>query len=132
MTQRKPPGKTWESFIEQQIREAMEEGAFDNLEGKGQPIADLGRQYDPDWWAKKLIEREKVSLTPPALALRRTVEQTLERLPQMRDETQVRRALEAVNAQIRKLNATVAEGPSTNLAPLDIEAIVREWRQRAG
>jgi hypothetical protein len=132
MTQKKPPGKTWESFIEQQIREAMEEGAFDNLEGKGQPIADLGRQYDPDWWAKKLIEREKVSLTPPALALRRTVEQTLERLPQMRDETQVRRALEAVNAQIRKLNATVAEGPSTNLAPLDIEAIVREWRQRAG
>jgi len=132
MTQKKPPGKTWESFIEQQIREAMEEGVFDNLEGKGKPIPDLGREYDPDWWAKKLVEREKVSLTPPALALRRDVEQMLERLPRMRDEAEVRRAVEALNAQIRKVNATTAEGPPTNLAPLDVEAIVRQWRQRSG
>jgi hypothetical protein len=131
MTQKKPAGKTWESFIDQQIREAMEEGAFDNLEGKGKPIADLGREYDPDWWAKKLIEREKVSVTPPALALRRTVEQTLGRLPQMRSEAEVRRTIEALNAQIRKLNATAAEGPPTNLAPLDVEAIVSRWRPRA-
>src|SRR5438093_13611269 len=124
MTQKKPPGKTWESFIEQQIREAMEEGAFDNLPGKGQPILDLGIERDPLWWAKKLVEREKVSLTPPALALRRDVEQALERLPRMRDEAEVRRALEALNAQIRKLNATVAEGPPTNLAPPDVEASV--------
>ena len=130
MTQKKPVGKTWESFIEQQIREAMEEGAFDNLQGKGQPIPDLGREYDPDWWAKKLIEREKVSVMPPALALRRDVAQALERLPQMRDEAEVRRVLEALNAQIRKLNATIAEGPPTNLAPLDVDALVREWRQR--
>ena len=130
MTRKKPPGKSWESFAEQQIREAMEDGAFDNLEGKGRPIADLGREYDPDWWTKKLIEREKVSLTPPALALRRTVEQALERLPQLRDEVEVRRALEVLNAQIRKLNATIAEGPPTNLAPLDVEALVTRWRQR--
>jgi len=128
MTKKKPPGKTWESFADQQIREAMEEGAFDNLEGQGRPLADLGREYDPDWWVKKLIEREKVSITPPALALRKTVEQTLERLPQMRDEAEVRRVLDALNAQIRKLNATIAEGPPTNLAPLDVEAIVSAWR----
>ena len=130
MSKKKPPGKTWESFVEQQIREAMEEGAFDNLQGKGQPIADLGREYDPDWWAKKLIEREKVSFTPPALALRRTVEQTLERLPQLRDEAEVRRTIEGLNAQIRKLNTTIAEGPATNLAPLDVETLVHQWRQR--
>jgi len=130
MTQKKPPGKTWESFIEQQIREAMEAGAFDNLQGKGQPISDLGIERDPLWWAKKLVQREKVSLTPPALALRRDVEQALERLPRLRDEAEVRRMVEALNAQIRKLNATIAEGPPTNLAPLDVEAIVRQWRQR--
>ena len=128
MTQKKPVGKTWESFIEQQIREAMEEGAFDNLQGKGQPLPDLGIERDPDWWAKKLIEREKVSVMPPALALRRDVAQALGRLPQMRDEAEVRRLLEGLNAQIRKLNATIAEGPPTNLAPLDVDALVREWR----
>ena len=130
MTKKKPPGKTWESFAEQLIREAMEEGAFDNLEGQGRPIPDLGREYDPDWWAKKLIEREKVSLTPPALALRRSAEETLARLSGMRDEAEVRRTLGALNAQIRTLNATIAEGPPTNLAPLDVEALVRDWRRR--
>ncbi|PYM18692.1 MAG: DUF1992 domain-containing protein [Candidatus Rokuibacteriota bacterium] len=132
MTQKKPAGKTWESFIEQQIREAMEQGAFDNLEGKGKPIPDLGIERDPLWWAKKLVEREKVSLTPPALALRREVEQMLERLPRMRDDAEVRRAVEALNARIRKINATTTEGPPTNLAPLDVEAVVRQWRQRSG
>ena len=132
MTQKKPAGKSWESFIEQQIREAMEAGAFDNLQGKGQPIPDLGIERDPLWWAKKLVEREKVSLAPPALALRRDVEQALERLPRMRDEAEVRRVLDALNAQIRKLNATTAEGPPTNLAPLDVEAIVLRWRPRPG
>ena len=96
MTQKKPVGKTWESFIEQQIREAMEEGAFDNLQGKGQPLPDLGIERDPDWWAKKLIEREKVSVMPPALALRRDVAQALERLPRIRDEAEVRRTLETL------------------------------------
>jgi len=131
MTQKKPAGKTWESFIEQQIREAMEEGAFDNLQGKGQPLPDLGIERDPDWWAKKLIEREKVSLAPPALTLRREVEQALERLAQMRDEAAVRRTLDALNERIRKLNATIAEGPPTSLAPLDVEAIVLQWRLTA-
>jgi hypothetical protein len=129
MSQKKPAGKSWESFIEQQIREAMEQGAFDNLEGKGRPIPDLGIERDPLWWAKKLVAREKVSLTPPALALRRDVEQALERLPRMRDEAEVRRTFEALNAQIRKVNATAVEGPPTNLAPLDIEAVVSEWRR---
>jgi len=128
MTQKRQPAKPWESVVEKQIREAMEQGAFDNLEGKGQPIRDLGIERDPLWWAKKLVEREKVSLMPPALALRRDVAQALGRLPRMRDEAEVRRLLEGLNAQIRKLNATIAEGPPTNLAPLDVDALVREWR----
>ena len=31
MTQRKPPGTSWESWIDAQIRVAQEQGAFDNL-----------------------------------------------------------------------------------------------------
>ncbi len=42
--------KRWESLIDQKIREAMEQGEFDNLPGKGQPI-DLSENpfEDPDW-----------------------------------------------------------------------------------
>jgi len=30
--------KRWESLVDQKIREAMEQGEFDNLTGAGQPI----------------------------------------------------------------------------------------------
>ena len=53
MTQRKPPGTSWESWIEAQIRVAMEQGAFDNLPGAGKPLPNLD-QYDPLWWVKQL------------------------------------------------------------------------------
>src|SRR5512143_1347989 len=35
---RKKPGDTWENHVEQQIREAMERGDFDNLKGQGKPL----------------------------------------------------------------------------------------------
>jgi hypothetical protein len=44
------------------------------------------------------------------------------------DERLVREKLEALNARIRKLNATHVAGPPTTLAPLDVEAVVLRWR----
>ena len=90
MTERKPPGTSWESLIDQQIREAQEEGAFDNLPGAGKPLADLEAGYDPLWWVKKLVQRERLSALPPALELRRTVERTLAKISTLRDEGEVR------------------------------------------
>lgn len=131
MTERKPPGVSWESWFEEQIRRAQEEGAFDNLEGAGKPLPDLQEGYDPDWWAKKLVRREKVSVVPPALDLLRKVEMELERVWAARDEAEVRRRMHKLNAEIAKINATAAEGPPTRLAPLDVDAIVEDWRQRS-
>jgi DnaJ family protein C protein 28 len=34
---KKKPGQSWADFVEQQIRDAMERGEFDNLPGKGKP-----------------------------------------------------------------------------------------------
>lgn len=101
MTERKPPGVSWESWFEQQIREAQAAGAFDNLAGAGKPLPDLDKPYDPDWWVKQLVRREQVSVLPPAL-----------------------------DAEIAKVNRTAAEGPSTRLAPFDVDAIVDEWTAR--
>lgn len=42
--------KPWESLIDQKIREAMEEGEFDNLSGQGKPIdLNVNPFEDPDW-----------------------------------------------------------------------------------
>ena len=40
----------WESLVDQTIREAMEQGEFDNLAGKGEPIDLSANPFeDPDW-----------------------------------------------------------------------------------
>jgi DnaJ homolog subfamily C member 28 len=42
--------KPWESLIDQKIREAMEQGEFDNLSGQGKPIdLSVNPFEDPDW-----------------------------------------------------------------------------------
>ena len=129
MTERKPPGTSWESWIEAQIRIAQEQGAFDNLPGAGKPLPDHGQEFDPMWWVRNLAKREQLSLAPPSLELARKVEKELAAVDKLRDEAAVRRRIEALNLEIGKLNATVVEGPPTRLAKLDVEQVVARWRQ---
>ena len=49
-----------ETFVDYLVKKAKAEGAFENLPGEGQPIADLDQPYDELWWAKKLVEREEL------------------------------------------------------------------------
>ena len=128
MTERKPAGMSWETWRDELIRIAREEGAFDNLPGSGKPLADLGNSYDPDWWVKKLVRREQVSMLPPALELLRKVELEIERIGKLSDEGAVRERITALNVEIARVNARAAEGPPTRLAALDADAIVGEWR----
>src|SRR6516165_6994955 len=116
MTERKPAGMSWESWIDAQIRVAREEGAFDNLPGAGKPLPNLDQEYDPDWWVKQLIKREQISMVPPSLELLRKVEKELA-------------AIEKLDDEIAKVNATVMEGPPTRLGNLDVDQIVARWRR---
>lgn len=129
MTERKPAGKSWDTWREELIRLAQEDGAFDNLAGAGKPLAGLGEHYDPDWWVKKLIQREKVSMLPPSLELLRKVEAEVQQIWKLSSEAAVRERVCTLNGEIARANARTAEGPPTRLAPLDAEAMVAEWRR---
>ncbi len=130
MAERKPPDKTWESWIEEQIQQAQAEGQFEDLEGAGKSIPGLDAPYDPLWWVKKLMQREKLSVLPEALAIRAKVERELEALWRLSLEEDVRQRVAALNAEIRRANRAAAEGPPTTLSPLDADAIVEAWRRR--
>ena len=129
MTERKPAGTSWETWIDAQVRVAMERGAFDNLPGAGRPIPNLGQEYDPLWWVKQLVQREQLSMLPPSLELLRKVEKELATIESLQDEATVRRRVAALNVEIAKVNATVVEGPPTRLGTLDVDQIVARWQR---
>jgi len=120
----------WESFVEQQIREARERGEFDDLPGHGKPLPDLDRPRDEMWWVRKKMQRENVSYSPPALSLRVEVDEARERIAAAPTEARVRELVGAINDRIRYVNSHTISGPPTTLGVLDVEAEVQRWRER--
>ena len=129
MTERKPPGTSWETWIDAQIRVAREQGAFDNLPGAGKPLPNLDQDYDLSVWVKQLVQREQLSILPPSLELLRKVEKELAAIEKLRDEATVRSRVAALNVEIARVNATVMEGPPTRLSTLDVDKVVARWRR---
>jgi DnaJ-like protein len=130
MTERKPPEKSWRSWVEEQIQQAQADGSFEGLEGQGKPIPGIEAPYDPLWWVKKLLEREKLSVLPPALELRASVDRALQAMWPLTDPHQVRDRVIAINEQIARANRTTAAGPPTSLSLLDVDTVLAEWRRR--
>ena len=130
MTGRKPPGVGWETWVERQIREATERGEFDDLPGAGKPIPDLDEPHDELWWVKGKLRREQVSWLPPTMALRKEAEDALEAAARAASEDEVRRIVADINRRIVAGNRKAASGPPLNLAPFDVERVVRRWRER--
>ena len=130
MSDRKPPGVGFGTWVERQIREATERGEFDNLPGAGKPIADLDKPHDELWWIKQKLRREQLSYLPPTIALRKEAEEALLEASRAGSEDQVRRIVADINRKIVEGNRKAASGPPLNLMPFDVERVVRDWRGR--
>ncbi|MEV1238773.1 DUF1992 domain-containing protein [Nonomuraea sp. NPDC052129] len=133
MTERKPGGMSFESWIDRQIREATERGEFDNLPGAGKPLPDLDKPYDEMWWIKQKVRSEGLSMPlPPTLALRKDAQEARAEAVGARSEAEARRIIEEINARIREAIRTGLQGPPLNLMPYDVERVISEWRDHQG
>ncbi|MGW4702771.1 DnaJ family domain-containing protein [Streptomyces sp. NPDC004285] len=128
MTERKPPGVSFESFVDKQIREAAERGEFRALPGFGKPLPDDSAPYDELWWIKGKMHREGASVLPPSLALRKAAEDAEAAVAAAVSESQVRRVLGEINTRIAEALARPPAGPPLNLRPFDVEAEVERWK----
>jgi hypothetical protein len=118
----------FESWIDRQVREAMERGAFDNLAGAGKP---LHLDPDPEWWAKAKIADENLEpLLPTALSLRREVERLQTTLADVRYEDRAREIVDDLNQRIRESYARLQSGPRIIVALVDTQAALEVWRER--
>jgi hypothetical protein len=118
----------YDRLAEQRITEAQKAGEFDNLPGFGQPLPGIDEPHDELWWVKEKLKREKVSALPPALEIRRDVEQTLAAVSGLVSEEVVRRELTALNERIRKAHYAAVWGPPSTTMPVDIEVEITRWR----
>ena len=127
---RKPPGVSWERWIERQIGEAIERGDFDGLPGAGRPIRDLGARRDETAWIRDKLRRERAAPPPPpAIQIRIDVDAALGSLGALTTEAEVRSLVDHLNDRIRTVNRTTVSGPPTTLGPLPVEEVLDRWRR---
>ena len=131
MTERKPPGIPFESWVDKQIRDAEARGDFAHLTGAGKPLpAGTDTSYDELWWIRQKMAREGLAVLPPTLALRKEAEDTLAAALRAPSERLVRKAIEDVNTKIRDMMFKPPPGPPLGMKPYDVEDVVRRWRER--
>jgi hypothetical protein len=130
MTERKPAGMSFESWLDKQIREGEQRGEFDNLPGKGKPLPDRGELRDPDWWARSYLAREggpTGALLPESLQLRREVERLSETVRDLPSERLVREQVAELNKRIVAWLRSPS-GPHVRVGPVNADQVVEQWR----
>jgi hypothetical protein len=121
----------YESWVDRQIREAIERGDFDNLPGQGRPIKGLNGRDDENWWVKAYLEREQLPLPlPTSLALRKEVMALSETLADITDEESVRQIVRDLNRRIAESHRIRVDGPPIVIGIVDVEQAGADWRQR--
>lgn len=121
----------FESFADKAIRAAEERGEFKDLPGLGKPLPGAGEHLHENWWLNDLVARENISgILPPALALRREIQDLPAKLDAEHGEQAVRDIVEELNVRIMSALRGPAEGPPVTVMPLKVDDVVREWRER--
>ncbi len=130
MTERRPPGLSWESWAERQIEEGRRAGLFDGLDGEGKPIEGLDGPHDEEWWVKAKLRREEIDYLPPTIAIRGERDAAVAAALDARDEAEARRLIEEINERIRYVNSHTVSGPPSTVWVVDLESILERRRLR--
>lgn len=130
MTERKPADMSFTSWIDKQIQEATERGAFDDLPGAGKPLPNRGA-FNADAWIAEYLRREGVpgeDALPTPLKLRKESERLAGTVHLLRTEREVRDVVADLNDRIKNFRR-LPDGPPIVVRLVDEEEMVRRWRQ---
>src|SRR3984957_12583489 len=129
MTERKPPDLSFTSWIDRQINEAAERGAFDNLPGAGKPLPKRTDADAAQAWLRDYARREGVSadeLLPTPLRRRKEIERPAERVQDLPSEREVRAVVADLNRRVIEWRR-IPTGPPVFLPLLEAEPLVGRW-----
>jgi hypothetical protein len=131
MTERKPPDLSFTSWIDRQINEAAERGAFDNLPGAGKPLPKRNEEDAAQAWLRGYLRREGVpaeELLPTPLKLRKEIERLTDSVQDLRSEQEVRDVVADLNRRILEWRR-IPEGPPIYLPLVNADTLVSRWRE---
>jgi hypothetical protein len=109
-------GPDWETLIARQIREAVDEGTFDHLPQRGEPLPNDDNPYAGDWGLAFHVLRN-AGVAPPWIEADKEVRALLERLAAIVARARVglppssiarRRDLAALEDLVSKINGAIA------------------------
>jgi DnaJ homolog subfamily C member 28 len=109
-------GSSWESLVDRQIREAMEEGKFDDLPHRGRPLPNDDNPYAADWALAYHVLRNAGG-APPWIEADKEVRELLDRRDALLTRAAARattttftrrRELAALEELVALINAAVA------------------------
>ena len=101
----------YEKIVEQRIKEAMENGEFENLPGKGKPIPIEDDSHVPEdlRLAYKLLKN--ADCLPPELLEKKEILQMEDMLASVPDEKERYKLIKKINFKIMKLNVMGKKSP---------------------
>ena len=104
----------WESLVDRRIREAQEQGEFDNLPGKGRPMDLSENPYADPSLGPAFRMLKNAGVVPSFLQERReildAVDAARHRLDRTGDEATFIEVAERLNSRIRRYNHSSAAG----------------------
>jgi Domain of unknown function (DUF1992) len=130
MTERKPPGMSFETWVEQQIRQGLARGEFDNLPGAGKPLPYRSPDESVYEWVVEKARKENLDvfgMLPPGLALRKEREDLPRRAAALPSEAAVRALVEDFNARVVEHWRRPQERSDVVPGMADLDAVVAFW-----
>jgi hypothetical protein len=131
MTERKPLGMSFETWVDSQISRAQDRGDFDDLAGAGEPLPRRTADESAYAWVLDKARQENIDvlgMLPPALALRKEREDLPRRVVALPSEEAVRALVGDFNERVELFWRRPQDGPAVPVGLADVETLVAVWR----
>ena len=132
MTERKPPGMSFETWVDTQISQGLARGDFDGLEGAGKPLSRASLDESGYEWVVAKARRENLDLLgmlPLGLALRKERDDLPRRAEALPSEAAVRALADDYDDRVRAFWRRPQESRWSPVPGLcDVETLVAGWR----
>jgi len=119
-------------LADRRIEEAMKEGKFDGLAGKGLPLNldPMPAQEDArlTWWALRILRQN--DFTPHEVRWRKQIDMLREYLAGARDEPRVRSLVQVINYLVLKINTLGTNALQSGVAAVSLDDELDRVRSR--